>query len=140
MFDRDSHNVRGRVEISVVSRRLARGTVVAVTGELDLASAPIVESEVEKAAQSHDLVAIDLTAITFMDSTGLHMLIDADRRMREHGGQLLIVGSPPQPRRVFELTGTDERLDMVSDISKLELARRIASRGEPIQKAPSSTP
>jgi anti-sigma B factor antagonist len=138
MFDRDGHNVPDRVKTSVVSRRLGHGVVVAVNGELDLVSAPIVGSELEKAAQSLDLVAIDLTETTFIDSAGLHMLITADRSLRERGGHLVIVGSPPQASRVMELTGMDERFDMVSDLSELE--RRISSSGELIHRAPSSTP
>jgi anti-anti-sigma factor len=119
-------NERSRDQIAIVSRPLGRGIVVVVSGEIDLATAPTVERELLQAEESHDLVAIDLSATTFMDSTGLHAIMAADLRLRERGGRLLIVKGPPQVSRLFELTGLSNHLHLVRDETELG---RLAANG-----------
>jgi anti-anti-sigma factor len=109
-------------QFEIVSRRLADGIVLVMSGEIDLATASTVEHELLRAEQSHDLVALDLSNLSFMDSTGLHVIVVADRRMRERGGRLLIVQGPPQIRRVFELTGVADHMELVRDAAELERA------------------
>jgi anti-sigma B factor antagonist len=98
--------------------------VLVVSGEIDLATAPVVERELLQAMESHDRVAIDLSRTSYMDSTGLHVMMAADRRLRARNGRLLIVQGPPQVRRVFELTGLNDRLDIVQ--GEAELGRLFA--------------
>jgi anti-sigma B factor antagonist len=110
--------------IGIVSRQLEHGIIISVSGEIDLATAPVVERELRRAGESHDLVAIDLRKTSFLDSTGLHAILAADHRLRESGGRLLIVRGPPQVSRLFELTGLSSHLDIVQNDS--ELARFAA--------------
>ena len=95
---------------SISSRRLDRGILVAIEGDVDLATASIVEDELRRAERSEALVVVDLRDISFMDSTGIRMLISADRRMREQGGLLQITHVPPQVHRLFELVGITDHL------------------------------
>ena len=115
-----------RDQIGIVSRQLERGIVLLVSGEIDLATAPTVERELLRAEESHDLVAIDLSETSFIDSTGLHAIMAANQRLRERGGQLLIVQGPPQVSRLFELTGLGDHLDLVRTETELE---RLAANG-----------
>jgi anti-anti-sigma factor len=112
--------------IRIVSRRLGHGIVLEVSGEIDLATAPMVERELVRAEESHDLVAIDLSRTSFVDSTGIHAIMAAHLRLRERGGRLLVVQGPPQVRRVFELTGLSDHLDIARNDSELE---RFAADG-----------
>jgi anti-sigma B factor antagonist len=107
-------------QIGIVSRRLEHGIVLEVSGEIDLATAPALEHELLRAERSHDLVAIDLSKTSYLDSTGLHLIMAADLRLREHGGRLLVVQGPPQVSRVFELTGLIDHLDVVHGEAELE--------------------
>ena len=116
-------------EIEIVSCRLRNGIVLGVSGEVDLATAPAVEHELLRAEESHDLVALDLTQTSFMDSTGLHMIIAAQRRLRERGGRLLVVQGPPQIRQLFELTGVADQVELVDDAAELQRATEPA--GDP---------
>jgi anti-anti-sigma factor len=113
----DGHH---RDQIGIVIRRLQHGIVLAVAGEIDLATAPIVERALRRAEESHDLVAIDLSRTSFMDSTGLHVIMAANLRLSERGGRLVIIQGPPQVNRIFELTGLSDHLDLVRDETELE--------------------
>jgi anti-anti-sigma factor len=95
---------------SITSRRLDHGIFVALSGDLDLASASVVDDELRRAEQSEDLVVLDLGAVSFMDSTGLRIIISAHKRLLERGASLKIEHVPPQVRRLFELVGVTEHL------------------------------
>jgi anti-anti-sigma factor len=95
---------------SISSSRFDGGILVALTGDIDLASASVVDDELRRAEQSEDLVVLDLGDVTFMDSTGLRMVISADRRLRKRGACLRLVHVPRQVTRLFELVGVSELL------------------------------
>jgi anti-anti-sigma factor len=97
-------NGRAR-QFSVVSRRFELGTLVRVAGEIDLATAPELDRELRRAQRTAGVVVLDLTAVSFMDCSGLHVILDARRRAFGRGGQLNLAGVGRQPRRLFELTG-----------------------------------
>lgn len=90
---------------SISSQRLEDGILVALSGDLDLATAAVVEEELRRAEASESLIVLDLGEVSFMDSTGLRTVIAADQRMRERGGSLRIVHVPSQVNRLFELVG-----------------------------------
>ena len=98
----------GEIEFQARSERLADGTVVvSIAGELDLYTAP----EFEALAQNGDApgrVVVDLSECTFIDSTGLGILVKLERRIGGHA--LLIVASAPEVLRAFEVTGIDRQL------------------------------
>ena len=82
-------------------------TVVEVAGELDLHSAPQLRAElaraVENGAAPH--IVVDLAGVTFLDSTGVGVLVGALKRAREADGALHFCNAQPRVRRVFEITG-----------------------------------
>ncbi len=86
--------------------------VVAVTGELDLASAGHLEHDVrELYIAGVKSVAIDLRHVEFMDSTGLRVLLTLRNTARREGHPLILVPGPPQVQRIFELTATRALFD-----------------------------
>ncbi|SRR5581483_3414062 len=88
--------------------------MLSVSGELDLASSPALEQELERvAASAPALVIIDLRELDFMDSTGLSVLIRAHQRAHEAGHRLGIVNGSRQVRRLLSLTGVADRLTIV---------------------------
>jgi anti-sigma B factor antagonist len=99
-----------RVEVS----NHGRAAVVAVSGELDLASSPALQEELDRLASSDtELLIIDLRELDFMDSTGLSVLVRAHQRAEEHGRQLAMVKGPQQVQRLLSLTGVGDRLTLV---------------------------
>jgi anti-anti-sigma factor len=66
-----------------------------------------VESALIRAEDSGaSVIELDLGGLTFMDSSGVHVALDARRRSREKGHGLVLLGGSESVRRVFELTDT----------------------------------
>jgi anti-sigma B factor antagonist len=76
-------------------------------GELDMATRARVESALIRAeASGASAIELDLGGLTFMDSSGVHVALDARRRSHEKGHSLVLLGGSESVQRVFELTGT----------------------------------
>lgn len=91
----------------------ADGYVVHLSGELDISSAASVESrlmELEQRAPAR--LILDLRSVSFIDSTGLSMIINADGRARKDGRRLTIVSGDGVPRRILRTVGLEDRLDV----------------------------
>ena len=87
---------------------------VVVSGELDLATAPRLSDAVAEHGDAK-LLVLDMTATTFIDSTGVRALLHADRRGLGSGSRLVVVAGDGAVRRVLELCELDGRLTIVSD-------------------------
>jgi anti-sigma B factor antagonist len=98
---------------SVVSRPLAHRVLVSVAGELDISTAPLLERDLRHAQRTADAVLLDLDRVSFMDCSGLRVILQANRHARERGGQLIVAGSRRQTRRLFELTDVLDELTLV---------------------------
>ncbi|MGE5746710.1 MAG: STAS domain-containing protein [Solirubrobacterales bacterium] len=88
-------------------------TVITVSGELDLASADRLDEAIRHAEESTTTrwVVVDLEDLSFLDSTGLNVLLEARRRARENGDRLRFVRSRhDQVKRLLSLTETSELL------------------------------
>ena len=85
-------------------------------GELDLSTVGKVQEELRRVERSSPpTVVIDLSRVTFLDSTGLRCIVTADERARDEGRRLVIVRGPDPVQRVFSITRLEERLEMVDD-------------------------
>jgi anti-anti-sigma factor len=85
---------------------------LALRGELDQATAPILDGQLSLAdGDGVSAVLLDLRELTFMDSTGLRAVIRAHSNTREKGLRLAIVGASDAVRKVFQITRTDHILD-----------------------------
>ena len=82
-------------------------------GELDLASAPQLKQALADALGAMPLVVLDLRELTFMDSTGIHVVIEADSQARRAGRRLVLVRGPAQVDRLLELVGLTDRLEII---------------------------
>ena len=97
--------------------------VVHLHGEVDLASAPQLRRELyDVIDQGHRSIAIDLTSVDFMDSTGLGVLIGALKRLRESDGTLVLAGIKPAVGRVFEITGLDRIFTIHGSLAEIGVA------------------
>lgn len=101
-------------------RKEEQATLIAVSGELDLASSPALQEELDRVASSDShLLIIDLRELDFMDSTGLSVLVRAHQRAEEGGRQLAMVKGPQQVQRLLSLTGVADRLTLVDSPEEL---------------------
>lgn len=84
------------------------GTVVAA-GEIDMAAGPELEALVLPLEQQGGSLVLDLSAVTFLDSSGLRTLLKIARAADDQGTQLVVRSPAPEVDRLFELTGTREQ-------------------------------
>jgi anti-sigma B factor antagonist len=83
--------------------------VLGVRGEIDVASAPEFHSSLsDLIGQGSEMVIVDLSEVSFIDSTGLGVLVGAEKEMRASGQELRLVVTRPQITKILELTGLDE--------------------------------
>jgi anti-sigma B factor antagonist len=94
------------MDLRLRTRALEGATVVEIGGEIELHSAPQLRAELIKAGDGVAApIIVDLTAVTFIDSTGIGVLVGALKRAREANGALAFCGAQNRVRRVFEITG-----------------------------------
>jgi anti-anti-sigma factor len=86
---------------------------VSASGELDFGSAPQFEQTVNEALEHALLVIIDLRTLTFIDSTGLHAITDADTRARQNEQRLVLIRGSDQVGLLIDLVGLTGRLKIL---------------------------
>jgi anti-sigma B factor antagonist len=90
--------------------------VVALEGELDIAAVAEIEPELERLERGGlSALVLDLRGVTFLDSSGIRMILAADARARAQARRLVVVPGPEPVHRVFELALLDRRLEFVDD-------------------------
>ena len=93
-------------------------TVITVAGELDIASAPALESTLAQLNEAQ-LVVIDLRRLEFVDSTGLGVLVRAHQHAAEQGHRLGLVRGSGQVDKLFSLTGLESQLLIGESVEEL---------------------
>ncbi len=89
---------------------------IAPRGELDLANVGRLERELaELIAANFTRITIDLRAVEFLDSSGLHALLTAHAEAQRDHWELSIIPGPPVVQRLFELTSTIDLLPFTAE-------------------------
>jgi len=105
--------VEDQLDISI--RREGDRVVVAMDGELDMASAPRLEEAVQSSELELDTtVVLDLQQLQFIDSTGLRAILSLRERCDERGQQFAVTRGSPQVQRLLDITGVSEHLDTLT--------------------------
>jgi anti-sigma B factor antagonist len=88
-------------------------TVVAVHGEIDVATSPALrERLIGLVNDGATRLVLDLEAVDFLDSTGLGTIVSLLKRVRTHGGDLRLVCTEARIRRLFEITGLEKAVPL----------------------------
>jgi anti-sigma B factor antagonist len=102
--------------------------VVAVIGELELATAPRLRQEVVSlVGRGEHRIVLDLTGVDFIDSVGLGVVVGALKRTRGREGDLLVVAPDERIRSLFRLTRLDEIIELSDTVTDA-----LADRAEPV--------
>lgn len=92
---------------------------VALTGEIDHHRAKgyiqAIAGKIE--AYTPDICVLDFREVSFVDSSGIAVVINALRAMAQIEGRLVITGLAPQPLRVFQASGIDKLVEMKEAVS-----------------------
>ena len=108
---------------------------VCPVGELDLATVPLVDSELaELWSVGFAQLVLDLRDVCFLDSTGIRMLLSWQAASSADGVQFSVIAGPPVVERVLEVAGVTDHLtyaspDAVDRTPRRPMASRIGRRG-----------
>jgi len=92
-------------------------TVVTISGELDIASAPVLREQLLGLLRpGASRIVIDLSGVTFCDASGLAVLVGASRRAGLLDGVLRLAASTPLTATVLRLTGLDSRFEIFATV------------------------
>jgi len=93
--------------------------IVSVTGEIDAATSPALRARLlEQASQDNPTIVIDMTGVSFLDSTALGTLVSVRQRYLEFGGEVRLVIADPPIIKVFEITGLTEAFPISSTLDQ----------------------
>src|SRR4051812_27634110 len=102
-------------QLDVATESLGNGTrVLALRGELDVATMPSLDEALAVAVRTDGTppLLMDLSEVTFIDSTALMRLLAALRELNRRGGRMVLACSNPTVLRLFEVTRTDETFEI----------------------------
>jgi anti-sigma B factor antagonist len=83
---------------------------IVLQGELDMSTCPILVEHLERIESTTSVIEIDLEGVRFMDSSGLHCMIDARSRAVKEGRALRLLNPSARVRRLFEIAGMGDWL------------------------------
>jgi anti-anti-sigma factor len=98
--------------LTIEVRRVRGYMVVAVAGDVDIATVTRLRERLFELAASGRTLVVDLDQVSFIDSAGLAALVGAARRAGAHGASLQVVCARPRTRQLFRLTGLDGRVPL----------------------------
>ena len=118
------------IPLAVERSRVDGYELLAVEGELDIATAPrMIAALNETFANLERPLVVDLSSVGFMDSTGLALLMNAYRRVKRRGHGFAIVCPGGPISRVFEITDMVESLHVCPDRASASRTATQAGRG-----------
>jgi anti-sigma B factor antagonist len=129
-----------RVPFAFSHRELDADTcAIAIEGDLDVASAPrLKRCLMDQVGAGRDRLALDLSRVTFMDSTALGVLVGVKRTLGEDG-IIVVAGATPAILKLFDVTGLDRRLDLFPTLDEALASLQQRPPSRPAQDAEART-
>ena len=107
------------MELGLVVRDQDAWTVLTVSGEIDIATAPSLRERLHALlAEGKRQIVVDLDDVGFLDSTALGVLVGVLKRARSEDGEVRIVCTQPRVRKVFEITRLDSAFDLFDSVDE----------------------
>ncbi|HEY4553578.1 MAG TPA: anti-sigma factor antagonist [Bacillaceae bacterium] len=92
-------------------------TRVKLSGEIDAYTAPNVrESLTQPAEKPGATIIVDMSEVTYMDSTGLGVFVGLFKQLRANEGNLMLVGLTERMKRLFDITGLADVMDINTEV------------------------
>ena len=104
---------------------------IAVSGELDLATVAQLDQALRDALSTARVVTVDLRRLRHIDSTGLHLILEADERARCGARRLVFVRGPAHIDRLFDLVRISDQISVIDLVTDLDAVRARARAGSP---------
>jgi anti-sigma B factor antagonist len=107
------------MELQIAEQKDGALCVLTLVGEVDVYTAPsLKEKLVDNIESGCSNVLVDMEKVTFIDSSGLGVLVSGLRRARERGGSVRILCTRENILKIFRITGLDKVFPIFSDIDK----------------------
>ena len=104
--------------LGLSTRAESRSVIVAIEGELDIATADDLQEHVQQAMDEHGpWLILDLSALDFMDSSGLNVIISTYRSVREAGGSLSLAALNERVTKVVRLVGLHRQVPVHQNVT-----------------------
>ena len=93
-------------EVTLSAARIGQAALLTASGELDLYAADAVQDALMPLIETHPpALIVDLSSVSFLDSTALGVLVAGAKLLRSSGGRFVVVSSDPRIVRLLEITG-----------------------------------
>jgi anti-sigma B factor antagonist len=103
------------VDLQIRVRTIEGVTILDVIGEVDLYTAPQLEEGLRKAAAAPvPLLAVNLSAVAYLDSTALRVLTNVHKQVQERQGAMVVIAGQPTIQKIFRITGLGTVLHVVA--------------------------
>jgi anti-sigma B factor antagonist len=103
----ETKQLESGVAVVVISGRLALG------GETEMLEAAVTKL----VAQDHKSIILDITALEYVDSSGVGMLVSCLTKTRKAGGEMKVAGANPRIRRIFTMTGVETMMPLFDNVA-----------------------
>jgi anti-sigma B factor antagonist len=122
-------------ELQLSSERRGDSLVVAVGGELDIVTSRQLDEHLARARREHRKIILDLTAVDFMDTSSLAVIVGHWKRLEAAGGTLVLAGARYRYTKTLWITGLADRLPLFDTVDQA-----LAAEGEaaPADRVPPS--
>jgi anti-sigma B factor antagonist len=108
------------MDLAIEEATIGAWNVLSVAGELDMHTSPALRERLDALSQGESpKVALDLSAVPFMDSSSLGILVASLKRLQERGGAMALVGVGGSPQKVLSITGIDRVIPTYDQASEL---------------------
>jgi len=114
------------VELS--SQRLGDVTVVAAAGDLDIVTSPQLDASLTEARRASASVVLDLSAVDFMDTSSLAVIVGHWKKLGTRGGSLILAGARYRYTKTLWITGLADRLPMFETVAEAVAACSAAAQ------------
>jgi len=111
--------------------------IVTITGDVDIATAPLLRERLAKMAAAGTPVVVDLDRVSFIDAAGLGALVGAASQAAAHGTTVRVVCARPRIRRLFRLTDLDRSLRLARTLA--EARQALAAKETTARNTPAGT-
>jgi len=104
--------------LELSSHREADVTIVAATGDLDIVTSPRLDASLTEARRASGSVILDLSAVDFMDTSCLAVIVGHWKKLAARGGTLALAGARYRYTKTLWITGLADRLPMFETVAE----------------------
>jgi anti-sigma B factor antagonist len=92
--------------------------VITVRGDLDIVTSPQLDEQLAKAQQTHNRIIVDLSAVDFLDTSALAVIVGHWKKIEAAGGMLALAGARYRYTKTLWITGLADRLTLYDSVEQ----------------------